>query len=320
MVYRTSHLNYGYNTNVVVRLFPLIVLIILAACAPRSSSTPFATAEQLANITLESVAGQTKVVLYNPPAPGEPGELTLQLALVAKNTNDTGIHVAEYRYEVAFGEHSVFSGKQPLHTYLGAGDTAPIRMQATFTLPADSADVAAAAEAFTSTGIRTTVSGSFTSGTNGTLRESPWTTHAAIGVTADTDEALPRTVLLIDQSSIEPTSTGARFTFVIEFTNASPYGYYVHANPVLLSLSGEPVGESDFAPVLVRGENTATVTVRFNVATSGLSERAALVQVGAINGFLTGITLSGTLEQDYLGTHTAPFNEPWDVHGFIRRY
>lgn len=304
----------------VVRLFPLIVLIILVACAPRSTSTPTATAEQLGNVTVEVISGQTKVITYNPPTPGEPGELTLQLAFLATNTNDVGIHVAEYRYEVSFGQNSVYQGKQPLFTFLGSGETIPLRMQATFPLKAGAADVAAAAQSFTANGMAATVGGAFTSGTNGMIQESSWVTNTDITIAAETDDQLPRTTLLVDQSSIEPTSAGARFTFVLEFTNASPFGYFVHANPVLLTLSGEDVAEADFSPVFIRAEGTATATVRFNVRTADLSERAALVQAGAMNGFLTGITLSGTLVQDYLGAHSAPFAEPWEVHGFIRRY
>lgn len=303
-----------------VRLFPLLLLIIVTSCAPRSTSSSVANPEQLSAITVEAVTGQTRVLAYNPPAPGEPGEVSLQFTLLARNTGDVGVQVSEFRYEIKLGEHSVQAGRHPIFAFVGAGESIPIRLQVTYSLPADSPDVVEAAKAFTEAGVVLEVSGSFHSGASGSGSQGAWRMQEEIAVVAEVDDRLPRTTLLIDRSSVDPTATGARFTFVLEFENLTPYGYFVHAESVQLALSGEHVAEADFPPVLIPANKTGQVTVRFNVDSSGISERAALVTTGAMNGFLTGITLSGTLERDYLGAFSAPFPDKWETHGFIRRY
>lgn len=304
----------------VVRRFSLLFLIIMAACAPRVQVEHSATAAELAELTIHAVPGQMQVLRYDPPAPDEPGELELQLGLLVTNPHQTSIHLAELRYEIAFGEHSRHESKQPLHTVIGAGETLSVRVTATFPLAAGSNDVAESARVFSAAGLPVHVRGSFTSGTNGTGATGPWQTFEPTIVRADRDDQVPRTTLLIDQSSVDPTPNGARFTFVLEFTNPSPFGYFVHADPVKLELSGEGVAVANLRPLLIPADGTSRATLSFDVDSRVVSERGALVVTGALNGFLTGITIRGPLEQDYLGVSTEQFAGPWEVHGFIRRY
>ena len=304
----------------VVRLFPLLFLIIAVACAPQVQVQYSASAADLAELAVVGVPGQMQVLSYDPPAPGEAGELEVQLGFVVTNPHQHGVHLAELRYEISFGEHSLQEGKQPLHTVVGAGETIGVKVAASFPLTAGSGDVAQSARVFSEDGLSVLVRGSFTSGANSTSATGPWQEFAHTTVRAERDDNVPRTTLLIDQSSIDPTPTGARFTFVLEFTNSSPFGYYVHADPVSLELSGERVGVARLSPLLVPANATSQAKLSFDVDSRIASERGALVVTGALNGFLTGITLSGPLEQDYLGVSSEQFAGPWEVHGFIRRY
>lgn len=304
----------------VVRLFPLLFLIIVVACAPQVQVNHTASAAELAELEVQVVPGQVQVLRYDPPAPGEPGMLELQLGYQVRNPHATRVHLAELRYEIAFGEHSTYENKQPLHTVIGASESIGIKVIASFPLTAGTNDVAQSASVFSEAGLPVRMRGSFTSGTNSTSTTGPWQEYEQTTVRANLDNRTPRTTLLIDQSSVDPTPNGARFTFVLEFTNNTPFGYYVHTDAVRLELSGENVGVASLVPTLVPANSVGQAKLTFDVDSRVASERGALVITGALNGFLTGITISGPLEQDYLGVRSEPFTDPWEVHGFIRRY
>ena len=294
----------------------LAVLLLLAACAPR---TEIRRTEQITDIIppyFELVPGQTSIERFDPPGAG--GGLEMVVGTLVHNPNDFGIRLEAVSYVVFLEDRQMVRGGLSPEIYLEPGATAPVLFNVTTELGNQNELLRAAARAFADRPLEFRI--------DGTLRFSSASyafetrNRQLVGGSTLARQSVQAPLLRLDEEDsrvflLRPGVPVAQV--VLNANNPGDIGYFLHGKDLVLTLGGWPIALEDMRPVPIAAGETTRIDILFYPAMQELSDEGLIALTAALGGNTTLLRLEGELFMDVLGVDSFPVPTGWSVTGFV---
>ncbi|NLG09719.1 MAG: LEA type 2 family protein [Deinococcales bacterium] len=297
-------------------LLPLALLLLLAACAPR---TEIRTTQEIGSVepmAFELVQGRTSIERFDPPGAG--GRLEMTVGAQVRNPNAFGVWFDGVTYSVALEGKTVARGAIAADAYLEPGATVPVSFDLATSLANDPELLGAAVRAFTDRPMRFRIDGTVRFRTATHSYETRNRTLLEGGTLARQTVQAP--ILRLDEASsrVFMLQEGVPVVqVVLQAANPGDIGYFLHGKDLRLTLGGWPLATEDMRPVPIAANQASRIDILFYPDAGGLPEEGRLVLEAALAGHTTLLRVEGELFMDVLGVDSFPMPAGWSVTGFV---
>ena len=295
---------------------PLLVALLLAACAPR---TEIRLTEQITDIippVFEVVPGQTSIERFDPPGAG--GGLEMVVGTLVHNPNAFGVRLESVSYVVYLEDKQMVRGGLAPEVYLEPGGTAPVMFYVSTELGNQNELLRAAARAFADRPLQFRIEGTLRFSSASYAFETRNRSLVAGSTLARQTVQAP--LLRLDESDsrvflLRPGVPVAQV--VLNANNPGDIGYFLHGKDLVLTLGGWPIAREDMSPIPIAAGETTRIDILFYPLMNELGDEGLTALTAALDGHTTLLRLEGELFMDVLGVDSFPVPSGWSVTGFV---
>lgn len=298
-------------------LLLLLLVAVLAACAPRTEVRTVEAIGTTLPVDLELVSGQTSIERFDPPGAG--GRLELTVGTLARNPNEFGVRLETINYVVFLEGKSVARGGMTPDIYLEAAATAPVRFDIATSLAGQADLLKAAARAFADRPLQFKVEGTMRFATATHVYE----TRNKVIVSGATlaRQTVQGPVLRLSEADskvfmLRPDVPVVQL--VLQAVNPGDIGYFLYGKDLGLTLGNWPMATEDMSPVPLAAGQSSRIDILFYPNLHELTDDARVALEAALGGYTTLVRLDGELFMDVLGVDSFPVPGGWSVTGFVR--
>jgi hypothetical protein len=294
----------------------LALLLVLAACAPRtelSSSTP---RSYIGVPELTLLEGETVIERFDPPGAGS--LITIHVAALLHNPNAFPVTVTEIEYGVSLEKRSSTQGILTVDKFLGPGETLPVQFTVETPLGRNPDLLRAAVRAFAGRPLAFRVDGNIRFVNESHQFRSSSRVLLEGAVLARESVQAPQLELLAGASDVFALQPGEPvIRLVLTAGNPGDIGYFLHGKDLVLTLGGHFIAQGDLRPAPVPARDSSRIDLLFYPETGRLAPEALQALTEALMGTPTEVALGGRLFMDVLGLDTFVVPEGWVVQGVI---